>query len=61
VSCSPAAATVFDQPHAASVHAQLDGILAPGRQAAQVADHVVAARTDVLAFAAFLEELGWRR
>jgi hypothetical protein len=51
---------VFDQPHAASVHAQLDGILAPGRQAAQVADQV-AARTDVLAFAAFLKELGRRR
>jgi putative transposase len=52
---------VFDQPHAASVHAQLDGILAPSRQAAQVADHLVAARTDVLAFAAFLKELGRRR
>ncbi len=53
--------SVYDQPDAASVHAQFDRVLdALGDKLPKVAEHPEAARADVLAFTAFSEEV-WRR
>ena len=53
--------SVYDQPDAASVHAQYDRLVdAVAEQAPKVADHLDAARPDVLAFTAFPKEL-WRQ
>ncbi len=53
--------SVFDQPDAASVHAQFDRILATlADKLPAVADHLEAARADVLAFTAFPKEI-WRQ
>src|SRR6201989_502697 len=49
--------SVYDQPDAASVHAQFDRILdALGEKLPKVAAHLDAARADVLAFTAFPKE-----
>ena len=53
--------SVFDQPDAASVHAQFDRVLDTlGDKLPRVAEHLDAARADVLAFTAFPKEL-WRQ
>jgi putative transposase len=53
--------SVYDQPDAVSVHAQFDRILdAVGEKLPAVADHLDAARADVLAFTSFPKEL-WRQ
>ncbi len=53
--------SIYDQPDAASVHAQFDRILdALEEKFPQVADHLDAARTEVLAFPAFPKEV-WRQ
>jgi putative transposase len=53
--------SVYDQPDAASVHAQFDRVLdALGDKLPKVAEHLEAARADVLAFTAFPQEV-WRQ
>jgi putative transposase len=53
--------SVYDQPDAASVHAQFDRILdALAEKLPTVAEHLDAARADVLAFTAFPKEV-WRQ
>jgi putative transposase len=53
--------SVYDQPDAASVHAQFDRILdALGEKLTKVAEHLDTARADVLAFTAFPKEI-WRQ
>ena len=53
--------SVYDQPDAASVHAQFDRVLdALADKLPEVAEHLEAARADVLAFTAFPEEV-WRQ
>jgi putative transposase len=53
--------SVYDQPDAASVHAQFDRILdAVGEKLPAVAAHLDAARADVLAFTGFPREI-WRQ
>ena len=53
--------SVYDQPDAASVHAQFDRILdALGMKLPKVAEHLDTARADVLAFTAFPKEI-WRQ
>jgi putative transposase len=53
--------SVYDQPDAASVHAQFDRILdALGEKLPTVAEHLDTARADVLAFTAFPKEV-WRQ
>ncbi|MFL5311280.1 MAG: IS256 family transposase [Myxococcales bacterium] len=54
-------ASVYDQPDAASVHAQLDRILdALADKLPAVADHLDTARADLLAFTSFPREV-WRQ
>ena len=56
-----AAALVYDQPDADAVHAQFDRILdALAEKLPAVADHLDAARADILAFTAFPKEI-WRQ
>jgi putative transposase len=53
--------SVYDQPDAGSVHAQFDRVLdAVGDKLPKVAEHLDAARADVLAFTAFPKEI-WRQ
>ena len=53
--------SVYDQPDAASVHAQFDRVLdALADKLPKVAEHLEAARADVLAFTAFPKEV-WRQ
>jgi transposase-like protein len=53
--------SVYDQPDATSVHAQFDRVLdAVAEKLPKVAEHLDAARADVLAFTAFPKEL-WRQ
>jgi transposase-like protein len=53
--------SVYDQPDAASVHAQFDRILdALADKLPKVAEHLEAARADVLAFTAFPKDV-WRQ
>ena len=53
--------SVYDQPDAASVHAQFDRVLdALTDKLPKVAEHLEAARADVLAFTAFPKEI-WRQ
>ncbi len=53
--------SVYDQPDAASVHAQFDRVLdALSEKLPKVAEHLETARADVLAFTAFPKEL-WRQ
>ncbi|KGH46497.1 transposase [Modestobacter caceresii] len=53
--------SVYDQPDATSVHAQFDRVLdALADKLPRVAEHLEAARTDVLAFTAFPKEV-WRQ
>jgi putative transposase len=53
--------SVYDQPDAASVHAQFDRVLdALGEKLPQVAAHLDQARVDVLAFTGFPKEV-WRQ
>src|SRR3954463_1718122 len=53
--------SVYDQPDAASVHAQFDRVLdALVDKLPRVAEHLEAARADVLAFTAFPKEV-WRQ
>src|SRR5215217_2495810 len=53
--------SVYDQPDAASVHAQFDRVLdALTDKLPKVAEHLEAARVDVLAFTAFPHEV-WRQ
>jgi transposase-like protein len=53
--------SVYDQPDAASVHAQFDRVLdALGDKLPKVAEHLEAARADVLAFTDFPKEV-WRQ
>ncbi len=53
--------SVYDQPDAASVHAQFDRVLdALADKLPKVAEHLEAARGDVLAFTAFPKEV-WRQ
>src|SRR5215216_5609434 len=53
--------SVYDQPDAASVHAQFDRVLdALADKLPRVAEHLEAARADVLAFTAFPKEI-WRQ
>jgi limonene-1,2-epoxide hydrolase len=53
--------SVYDQPDAASVHAQFDRIVdALADKLPRVAEHLDAARADILAFTAFPKEL-WRQ
>jgi putative transposase len=53
--------SVYDQPDAASVHAQFDRVLdALGEKLPQVAQHLDDARADVLAFTGFPKEV-WRQ
>jgi putative transposase len=53
--------SVYDQPDAASVHAQFDRVLdALGEKLPKVAAHLDTARADVLAFTAFPKEV-WRQ
>lgn len=52
---------VYDQPDAASVNAQFDRLLEQtSERLPEVADHLAAAREDVLAFTAFPKEI-WRQ
>src|SRR5437763_14361888 len=53
--------SVYDQPDAASVHAQFDRVLdALADKLPRVAEHLEAARADVLAFTGFPQEV-WRQ
>jgi transposase-like protein len=53
--------SVYDQPDAASVHAQFDQVLAAlTDKLPRMAEHLEAARADVLAFTAFPREV-WRQ
>jgi transposase-like protein len=53
--------SVYDQPDAASVHAQFDRVLdALADKLPKVAEHLEGARTDVLAFTGFPKEV-WRQ
>jgi transposase-like protein len=53
--------SVYDQPDAASVHAQFDRILHTlDEKLPQVAAHLDAARADVLVFTSFPKEI-WRQ
>src|SRR5947208_9796811 len=53
--------SVFDQPDAASVHAQFDRLVeAVAEKLPKVADHLEEARADLLAFTAFPREI-WRQ
>jgi transposase-like protein len=53
--------SVYDQPDAPSVHAQFDRVLdALADKLPKVAEHLEAARADVLAFTAFPKEV-WRQ
>ena len=53
--------SVYDQPDAASVHDQFDRVLdALGDKLPRVAEHLEAARSDLLAFTAFPKEV-WRQ
>jgi len=53
--------SVYDQPDAASVHAQFDRLVdAVADKLPKVADHLEAARADLLAFTAFPKEI-WRQ
>jgi putative transposase len=53
--------SVYDQPDTASVHAQYDRLLAAvADKLPKVAEHLDAARADVLAFTAFPKEI-WRQ
>ncbi len=53
--------SVYDQPDAASVHAQFDRLIdAFAEKLPTVADHLEAARADILAFTAFPKEI-WRQ
>jgi transposase-like protein len=53
--------SVYDQPDAASVHAQFDRIVdALTDKLPRVAEHLEAARADILAFTAYPKEL-WRQ
>jgi transposase-like protein len=53
--------SVYDQPDAAAVHAQFDRLLdAIGAKLPAVAEHLDAARADILAFTAFPKEV-WRQ
>jgi putative transposase len=53
--------SVYDQPDAASVHVQFDRLVeAVADKLPKVADHLEAARADVLAFTAFPKEI-WRQ
>ncbi|MEA2274870.1 MAG: putative transposase, partial [Solirubrobacteraceae bacterium] len=53
--------SVYDQPDVASVHARFDRVLnALADKLPRVAEHLEAARTDVLAFTAFPKEV-WRQ
>ncbi|MBW0089087.1 IS256 family transposase [Pseudonocardia sp. KRD-184] len=53
--------SVYDQPDAASVHAQFDRVLdAVAEKLPKVAEHLDTARADVLAFTSFPKEL-WRQ
>jgi putative transposase len=53
--------SVYDQPDAASVHAQFDRVLdALADKLPRVAEHLEGARADVLAFTAFPKEV-WRQ
>jgi transposase-like protein len=53
--------SVYDQPDAASVHAQFDRLVdTVAEKLPKVADHLEAARPDVLAFTAFPKEI-WRQ
>jgi putative transposase len=53
--------SVYDQPDAASVHAQFDRVLdGLHEKAPRVAEHLETARADVLAFTAFPKEL-WKQ
>ncbi len=53
--------SVYDQPDAASVHAQFDRVLeALADKLPKVAEHLEGARADVLAFTAFPKEI-WRQ
>ena len=53
--------SVYDQPDAASVHAQYDRLVeAVAGELPQVAEHLDAARADVLAFTSFPKEI-WRQ
>src|SRR4051794_10969794 len=53
--------SVYDQPDAASVHAQFDKLVeAVADKLPKVADHLEAARADVLAFTSFPKEI-WRQ
>jgi putative transposase len=53
--------SVYDQPDAASVHAQYDRLIdAISEKLPKVAEHLDAARADVLAFTCFPKEL-WRQ
>jgi putative transposase len=53
--------SVYEQPDAASVHAQFDRVLAAlGDKLPKVAEHLEAARADVLAFTGFPKEV-WRQ
>ena len=53
--------SIYDQPDAEAVHAQFDRVLdALAEKLPAVADHLDAARTDILAFTAFPKEI-WRQ
>ncbi len=53
--------SVYDQPDATAVHEQYDRVLdALGHKLPQVAEHLDAARADLLAFSAFPKEI-WRQ
>ena len=53
--------SIYDQPDAESVHAQFDRVLdALAGKLPAVADHLEAARADILAFTAFPKEI-WRQ
>ena len=53
--------SIYDQPDAASVHAQFDRVVdALAEKLPAVAEHLEAARTDILAFTAFPKEI-WRQ
>ena len=53
--------SVYDQPDADSVHAQFDRLIeAVAGKLPEVAEHLEAARADILAFTAFPKEI-WRQ
>ncbi len=54
--------SIYDQPDADAVHAQFDRVLdALSEKLPAVADHLEAARADILAFTAFPKEEVWRQ